>query len=119
MKIEEGKYYRTRDGRKVGPMVYEHRISHPWAEAGSESVYIWREDGTSIFDPDIIAEWTDETEPTPWKDMPDAEKGRCCWLGIVGRLSNTGLATCGDLSIPRLCLFGATILPTASSRPLL
>ena len=37
--IEAGKYYRTRDGRKVGPMVRndqgEYVFSHPWRDGGS------------------------------------------------------------------------------------
>ena len=66
MKIEEGKYYRTRDGRKVGPM------RSAWTPNGTQW---WFKDGdkTKL---DLIAEWTDEPEPpTPWKGMTDAEKG--------------------------------------------
>lgn len=65
MKIEAGRYYKTRDGRKVGPM--EHCGSdtdHPWQEAKNMSAHIWRDDGTSKWrnDPTLIAEWP--TEPT-------------------------------------------------------
>ena len=65
MKIEEGRYYKTRDGRKVGPM--EHCGSdtdHPWQEAKNMSAHIWRDDGTSKWrnDPTLIAEWP--AEPT-------------------------------------------------------
>ena len=67
MKIEEGKYYRTRDGRKVGPM----RLR---ALEGVTYVSVSDEDGRMDDDLfDIISEWTDE--PTLWKDMTDAEKG--------------------------------------------
>lgn len=70
MKIEEGKFYRTRDGRKVGPMrgltdrelsTYTSRwvwmdgsrlITAPWDDAGTFSPY--RESKE-----DLIAEWTD------------------------------------------------------------
>lgn len=64
LKLEVGKYYKTRDGRKVGPM--EHCGSdtdHPWQEAKNMSAHIWRDDGTSKWDkdPDLIAPWPTET----------------------------------------------------------
>jgi len=71
MKIEEGKYYRTRDGRKVGPVTFS-RNGRPWATAPGFNEHQWytqwsvhskyqgrasieREDKS-----DLIAEWTDE-----------------------------------------------------------
>ena len=69
MKLEAGKYYITRDGRKVGPMEsYESYMKlHPW-ESGGE---LWSADGISYEgrhpDQDIIAGWKDEPlkrEPT-------------------------------------------------------
>ena len=62
MKIEVGKCYRTRDGRKVGPMVKDLPGDlHPWSEEGDVSTHIWKDDGTSEWegDPDLIAEWTE------------------------------------------------------------
>ena len=54
MKIEEGKYYRTRDGRKVGPI----RLR---ALEGVTYVSVSDEDGRMDDDLfDIISEWTDE-----------------------------------------------------------
>jgi len=69
MKIEAGKYYRTRDGRKVGPMIY--RNPQPWdltawRDAGGKC---WHDDGrhfTKMGTPnlDIIAEWREPMDLT-------------------------------------------------------
>ena len=72
MKIEEGKYYRTRDGRKVGPMTGRN---FKWVK-GSGDTYdpTWQNDGRGNCDaPDLVAEWTDE--PKLWRDMTPEEKG--------------------------------------------
>jgi len=42
MKIEAGKYYKTRDGRVVGPMMYADRVpfeSHHWMAPDSSLTY--------------------------------------------------------------------------------
>lgn len=70
IKIEEGKYYRTRDGRKVGPMsvwrAYTDEDGGPLfdCEGGEFSGNYWSSDGSNgepdvINDPDfdLIAEW--------------------------------------------------------------
>lgn len=68
MQIEAGKYYKTRDGRKVGPMERNHgnwAKTHPWTAEVCGAV---RDDGTwasergDISDFDLIAEWTEPTE---------------------------------------------------------
>lgn len=79
MQLEVGKYYRTRDGRKVGPMLRYGRVVEGYVafHTGPDSGALWREsDGLSYPeenksndpDQDIIAEWTDEppqpTQPT-------------------------------------------------------
>lgn len=65
--IEAGKFYRTRDGRKVGPMrIWDADVEHPFDDNGSDDV--WRRDGTSIYQPDIVAEWT---EPEAVKSEPE------------------------------------------------
>lgn len=62
MQLEVGKYYRTRDGRKVGPMCnfVSFRNMHPFTYCGM----LWTKDGIGyegkVPDQDIIAEWTDE-----------------------------------------------------------
>jgi hypothetical protein len=68
--IEAGKYYRTRDGRKVGPMVeWCKRASRPF-EVTNETLgtdlsrALWRRDGTSNqgTQSDLMAECTELTE---------------------------------------------------------
>ena len=70
MKIEDGKYYRTRDGRRVGPMrhdfgsIWDCRECYP-----NDSDYHWTTDGKSggaanADCPDLIAEWADTPDLT-------------------------------------------------------
>ena len=68
MKIEEGKYYRTRDGRKVGPMC-DSGHADCIATNGEFSGGLWNFDGSPHFphmeeddSPTLIAEWVDEPE---------------------------------------------------------
>jgi hypothetical protein len=69
MKLEVGKFYRTRDGRKVGPMSKDgfNGDGFPWMyELGAGW---WSEDGqrqkTSLRETqDLIAEWTDTVDLT-------------------------------------------------------
>lgn len=71
LKIEAGKFYKTRDGRKVGPIIEDkwHDRRYGWTvahEFNAEYGKAWRGDGT--FHPDVdtkhgadlIAEWIDE-----------------------------------------------------------
>jgi hypothetical protein len=72
MQIEVGKYYRTRDGRKVGPA--EHNDTndasdYPWNVPWSGSFYAYDTNGKSCLgnghrEDDLIAEWTDD-KPGP------------------------------------------------------
>lgn len=72
--IEAGKYYRTRDGRKVGPMEKWHLGGwHADRAPVPLNGGLWNDSGTAWFDnsndsPALIAEWVDETvvatEPT-------------------------------------------------------
>jgi hypothetical protein len=69
LKIEAGKYYRTRDGRKVGPMArkWDDR-EHPWGFGRELSCYTsygerWK-GGLGHEGDDLIAEWTDEPPTT-------------------------------------------------------
>jgi len=69
--IEAGKYYKTRDGRKVGPMAAQdgyHTVEgYHYAENGECCFY--GESGNSPFPArDIIAEWVDE--PAPAESTP-------------------------------------------------
>lgn len=69
MKIEAGKYYKTRDGRKVGPAVLRNSLHNIWPwYVGDEALR--RNDGkvggngTFSESFDLISEWKDET-PSP------------------------------------------------------
>jgi hypothetical protein len=79
MKIEEGKFYRTRDGRKVGPMTYNLKESiFPWMCESSRQTF--RKDGyfclSGDHELDLVAEWTEEpAAPKLWRDMTPEEKG--------------------------------------------
>jgi len=76
IKLEEGKYYRTADGRKVGPVhIAETHIPDKWA--------LWASDGKiyevvglpleEALETKLLTEWTDE--PKLWCDMTPEEKG--------------------------------------------
>lgn len=65
MKLEEGKFYRTRDGGKTGPMIdtgnYFVGGSLHYAIDG-ECCYLGRTGDTKIVERDIVAEWHDDVE---------------------------------------------------------
>lgn len=53
LRIQPGKFYLTRDGRKVGPMRrWSGETEHPWEADDDDLPYIWADDGTEI-DSDI------------------------------------------------------------------
>ena len=63
LKIEAGKFYKTRDGRKVGPMA-AWRMGG-WASEGEFNTGLWLTDGQPKYSnasdsPALIAEWIDE-----------------------------------------------------------
>lgn len=84
MQIEAGKFYRTRDGRKVGP-ICRGEVSNPgyyWRSANGQLLgygSAWHKDGSfheSESCRDLIAEWTDEPDkPKTWGDMTRHEQG--------------------------------------------
>ena len=75
MKLQTGKYYRTKVGSKVGPMLYE---TGTWHEPTTEQ--IWNSDGTVMLEDGdeshdyIVAEWGEPTMKL-WRDMTPEEKG--------------------------------------------
>lgn len=86
LKLEVGKYYRTRDGGKVGPIEGKEPYVGTYIIEGYNESYgfAWFEDGRKNRDyesrSDLVAEWNDEpmdnhTEYKPWKDLTDIEKG--------------------------------------------
>lgn len=71
VKLEVGKFYKTRDGDKVGPMEkWAQTVAHKWQQRGGTNTYdgggdIWADDGSSIYRcPDLIAEWTEDEATT-------------------------------------------------------
>ena len=70
MKIEAGRYYRTRDGQKVGPIEHSRESgTFVWREK-RKTCGRWNDDGLDGFDTgpvnpeDLIAEWRDEPDLT-------------------------------------------------------
>lgn len=61
--IETGKFYRTRDGRKVGPM---RQYNGGWLYETDDHGRMWRDDGMRYYEEsrgggsDLISEWVDE-----------------------------------------------------------
>ena len=78
MKIEAGKYYKTRDGRKVGPMKsWSLGVWHFNSQDSPQSEGLWLDDGTAKYpgaedSPDLISEWKDES-PSPIRTVTRRE----------------------------------------------
>jgi hypothetical protein len=80
MKIETGKCYRTRDGRKVGPMSNDMCPEFVFDGELEDEFLRWFSDGfysvSGDHPLDLVAEWTDEPDtPKAWCEITDAEKG--------------------------------------------
>lgn len=72
MKIEEGKFYRTRDGRKVGPMVGE---GFKWVDGfGGDMDPEWSNEPVFKSRRDMV-ERVGVAKPKTWGEMTDEEKG--------------------------------------------
>lgn len=64
MKLEVGKYYKTRDGRKVGPMLLWGDIEYPFSDHPISGTSIWKDDGSSTYhrqECTIISEWPSDS----------------------------------------------------------
>ena len=75
MKIEKGKFYRTRGGEKVEVLTTERPTSYSIVVMGEDgSVTVLQQNG-ALYDgkansySDLIAEWTEPVE-IPWSDYP-------------------------------------------------
>lgn len=74
MKLEVGKYYKTRDGHKVGPMVrtalsefpFRHDVDNWYTEEGYHEI---GSGDTNIPEMDAVCEWVDDadTDPAPYE----------------------------------------------------
>lgn len=81
IRLEVGNYYRTRDGRKVGPMkcgfseslMVADGWSHKWFTCSGRRSFDFETDA------DLVAQWVESTmenkEYKPWGDLTDLEKG--------------------------------------------
>jgi len=71
VKIEEGKYYKTRDGRKVGPMVPIYGLTYAWRDHDAfyyTAIGALYQHGQS--DRDLIEEWRDPIDVYTIPTMP-------------------------------------------------
>ncbi|NRF12458.1 hypothetical protein [Agrobacterium pusense] len=76
IKIEAGKFYRTRDGRKVGPIIANWCDNEHWPFLWPEQTMYYKPNGFSCpgsahlhrDDDDLIAEWIDEPVAKPSND---------------------------------------------------
>lgn len=84
MKIEVGKYYKARDGRKVGPMDYwDYDPEFMVSKSGDFVGFRWYCEGGKIYPNlgchlDLIAEWEEWTvynNDLPFGDLTDEQKG--------------------------------------------
>jgi hypothetical protein len=80
MKIEEGKFYRTRDGHKVGPMIFDSTVTDSYPYRDPDWSGWWSEGGerqaAKFPETDLIAEWEDTpAKPKTWGEMTGEEKG--------------------------------------------
>lgn len=84
--IEAGKFYKTRDGRKVGPMVDAGGDDWPFYSDGTDGAPCWKRSGEishkNVCMPlDLISEWPAET-PSPVRSVTRTE----IVPGVYGRL---------------------------------
>lgn len=76
IKLEAGKYYRTRDGRKKGQIALDDHVRYPARDPQGTA---WTADGffygpNDPHDLDLIAEWTDEPAAEPATVAPQPNR---------------------------------------------
>lgn len=88
MKIEVGKFYKTRNGRKARIYAVDGTDEYPIHGAILDRtdgwcIYVWRNDGGNLpsqpYHSDLISEWTDRPE-VDWSAMPKWAE----WYAIDG-----------------------------------
>jgi hypothetical protein len=101
MIVQEGKYYKTRDGRKVGPAYSAHRRyeGQEAFEVDGPHASIHRADGTyagpNCRDLDLIAEWTDG--PVRTVTRREIVRGQYADVDVGERLE---IPDCDNSSVP-------------------
>lgn len=102
--IESGKFYITRDGRKVGPMRrWSDEAKHRWEADDDDLPYIWADDGTEIDSDiddgaDLVAE-ADEppAEPQSTKEILD---GLEAWIAEQDAIKAAGKGSTAGFTVP-------------------
>ena len=108
MKIEEGKFYKTLCGCKVGPMrLWDRGCDHSWVQSNrrvfNQFGDLWRDDGTSDYSPDLVYEWVDEeTGPVrevtvTRKEIVDGYYGAVCVENGGARVSVSVMSDAQDI----------------------
>lgn len=95
MKIEEGKFYKTRDGRKVGPMVRwcdDFQARRPWSTSkGYDTSPCWGDHGdTAISDNVIVSEWTEDGPVRTRREIVPGTYGRVIIQGVGSKFVDVG-----------------------------
>lgn len=89
MKIEAGKCYKTRDGRKVGPMD-RWPSDDAWQSLQQDRPLrggLWNIDGTALYagsfdSPDLIAEWTEGPVRTVTRTVTEIVPGEYSYVEV-------------------------------------
>lgn len=102
MKLEIGKYYKTRCGTKVGPIKYAEgpiAETYPYSSWMGTRYETWTENGKNFLHKesihDLIEEWCDEPNLKTWQEMTPEEKGALLLAYHEGKtiqVSRQGLA---------------------------
>ena len=86
MKIEPGKFYKTRDGRKVRIYAVDGENAFPvhaaLYEGGNWFIHDYTLDGkfdSTFSDSDLISEWPEEMERTYWINVYEDSSVMGCW----------------------------------------
>lgn len=116
MQIEAGKFYRTRDGQKVGPMIYFGIKGRFIVTVGDGAA--WEGDGRGLVDGkydwsrDLIAEWIDEpASPVRTRTVSEIVPGD---YGIVHVGGNDGKEVSVDLNGRPTCYSAAELRAAAA-----
>lgn len=116
MKLEVGKFYKTRDGRKVGPVVFADAGLEEYPFAVPQEYVTYRKDGTHYSDrresrADLISEWTSDG---PVRTVTRKE----IVPGVYGNVyvEDTMVVTCDSMRTPtELRAAAATLIEIADA----
>ncbi len=111
MKIEAGNYYRTRDGRKLGPAKRYYPIDHGHAWSSPYNACEW-EVGPYLYQPDgtfwdnaepardLVSEWQDEpTGPVVTETVKRIKPGVYGCIQVVHPPPHNALSSCVQIGL--------------------